>query len=863
MFIEFHSEWQTPLSTLAVSLYTGSSHIPSPTEILPELPNQVTELIILFSQILVEEATRKDPSSPRSSELFQVIHETVFPTTIDLLFTNQLYQSSLECLNSWIQYISVVEFNSTERHDITKPLDTLLDLIISEDSNISSKAIDVTIDILETKPSFFSKDLKNKISSIIFSPWCIHYLEECRNVEDYETFNNFARFVILFLEADVMGFNKNLMDDSKVEFLISLTDFPALPIEEELLSKDILEFWSELAETHLEDQDRVAVIFENDPQKIEGVNNKIYEIYTRVSLVFLKKMQIPKADFTSYKSQFMSYRRDIADFLDLIFPILKMPFYQYLTSSALDIVNQDISDVNGLEALLFAISTISGNFTESRLSPELLECLSKLLQEEVLKKVSSKVSDPGSIYLISTSIQLLSEVGFFYKVEQGVPFLPLVLEFLFACVMNSTSFELQASRAIAKIADDCRSSLITFLPTFETIVFNLIENSAVSAVVRERIVNSFASIVQANPDISAQEQHLKQTLTGIKLKITILIETESISTLESLDYLISLIKCVDEMGKGMQLPDELDDGDETDTPESFAIFSSVQEIVVSIISQVSLDKTRPILLQNFEIVEKCCDIFRRGLTESKSGPFTFDISVIIEYIVTKFPLCNPNALPNLFKLLETVIFTNYLKLTEASIHGICDVLILQNAELIRQDPDLLESSISMLQVIIEKKPSLLLYYSRFSSILDLCLLAISTKEKLVLKSASKFWSKLLVLKKGTRKDTEIVSELLYNGNLGITLTLTTLVSFLDTLRSNIEYFQEILKFLVLKHPLQSKDWFTRSFQEISGRRGREGQKELKNTDLFIKKMMATRGRGHEFAKVVKNFWLESNGLTNY
>ncbi|ODV93346.1 hypothetical protein PACTADRAFT_51947 [Pachysolen tannophilus NRRL Y-2460] len=874
IFVTSYKEWSYSLQSLYASLKNKNPQIINDSNI-NDFDSTYDMILLLFSQIVVEETSKLESSNVDKSNLHKFIHEKFFPITSALLFRTEMIKS-LDCLGSWIQYISTAELESVERYDLSIILDHLLDLIILNNADISQRAINVTVDILDTNPSMLNKVLKNKLDSLIFGKWGVNYLQSLIEDHDFENINQFSRLVILFLETDIIHVAHLLADDAnneKFEFLLNLTNFPGIPIDEELISKDFIEFWSELAEAYVDDEDRLLVLLKNDTDQLMKLNQKATSIFQRVSSIYWSKIHIPvnvdDEEFKLYKEEFMSYRSDVADFFDTIYPIVKIAMYKNLIDTISNNISSAKPNFQDIEASLFLINSISSNFNEDNINTNILSYLTNILESNFFEIISSNNSNENK-YTISTTIQFLSSIDFFYKHKIGLKYLPSILNFLFSCMLESNLYHLSSSKAICRISNDCRLSLVGYLPNFENLIVEMINNINILPIIRERIVNSYASIIQGikNPEI--QGKNLNILLGLINEKCVQLITNNQITNENTLNYLISLLNCIYEIGKGMQLPE--DDVEDFYSQEEINLINeywtndsyNIHDKIIRIITEVSTNSSSPMLLNNTEIVEKCCLIFKTGLTESIEGPFVFKDETLIQYILTKSGSANINTMPFLFELFDAVITANYKTISPSLVSSTVDTIFLSRLPLIKTDPDLIESSIKILGTIVEKKPSLIIYNGNFTIIiLHFCLENLSTSEKFILKSVSKFWSKLIVLKKGDKRDFEFISNLFLQEKLGVVLTYAVISNLLKSQRSNIDNFQEILKFLIVKYPLYVKNWLEDAFAKVNEERVNQRIDELKSYHVFIKKLIMTRGKTQAFQNVVKEYWLETNGLFNY
>ncbi|GME98128.1 unnamed protein product [Ambrosiozyma monospora] len=164
------------------------------------------------------------------------------------------------------------------------------------------------------------------------------------------------------------------------------------------------------------------------------------------------------------------------------------------------------------EASLYLLNALMANFNETNVTQFLVSNVKKLLDTDFLSAILPNVDQPQFQYFIQTSIQFLSSIDWFYK--SNTEYLPKILHFLFSCMFQS-KYQLSSSKAIALICDDCRSDLDQFLPNFEEVINEMVNSVEVEPLIRERIINSYASIIQGVKDPFIQGENLIKILNLI------------------------------------------------------------------------------------------------------------------------------------------------------------------------------------------------------------------------------------------------------------------------------------------------------------------------------------------------------------
>ncbi|GMG27819.1 unnamed protein product [Ambrosiozyma monospora] len=461
--------------------------------------------------------------------------------------------------------------------------------------------------------------------------------------------------------------------------------------------------------------------------------------------------------------------------------------------------------------------------------------------------------------------------------------------------MFQSKYQLSSSKAIALICDDCRSDLDQFLPNFEEVINELVNSVEVEPLIRERIINSYASIIQGVKDPQIQGENLIKILNLVDGKAYQVVAElnnangnggSNINPDVLLDYLTSLITCLASIAKGMQVPDELED---YYTSEQIAVIQQYWSIdqlgirnkILHIISTYELNDT---LVCNLTIMEQMTYVFKYGLTESIPGPFVFNTESILQFIIANFNRdsnSNNNSngkvnnsldtYPLLYNLYDSLIVSRSSEpMISESMVNTLDLIFFTKLEIIKADPDMIQSSINLFSSILAVKPSLLISPSSSSQqqqelskqqsqyknnlinpdltthqqpqqdqqplllpILQFTISNFQTNEKFVLRSLSTFWTKLINLRKGSRSDHMMIKRLFNETDMGQVLTFNLIKYMLLTTRSNLEYFTDVLRVLIAKFPMGVSNWLKNTFVELNNERQILAQKQEQEQDIEV------------------------------
>lgn len=889
LFFHNYSQFKDPVAALLNHL------IPDPNVMDITTLDETNFIILLnFVTILVEELIKRE----KITEIHEIIYKHVFP------YVNTVYQylnsldsvpcninlEALNCLNSWIIYIAMAETQSKVRYD---NLESLMNFLFKnfniaqdgiDDDSIESinKAISTLTEILETNPRM-SNPYKAVVKSLLFDEnnFGIFFINNVvfngdLNNQYEDEILNFINLLIIFILNDILHISKRLLDpvnQHTLNLFAKLSDYPGVPLIDEKISEQFLGFWDEFFNTFIDDEDTFDDLLSDSPDKEQfyAVRNQIS--YT-VCDIYCRKAQFP-SNQTSISTEFLNFRLNVGDLFSTLYSLLKNPFYDLLTRNAISLVqqisiNNDIKQhILSLEAIMFLLYKINDDstFYQSQ-SDLLLPHVDELLASNLLGSLTP-IDESFSHYsfIISTFIRYVSSIEFYFKTANGTKYLGDIFDILFSIILKSGSnLSLIASKTILNICQECRTNLVSFLPNLKILIIEMIQNIQIDNLIRQRMTNAYVSIAQT--EVGSDPNNFASSL----LDILKMIDSKSSEIMQELqeplnevtdDYLVSLLSCTNEVGKGCIIPEEIEDlYDESQKKTIDEYWSrddlSIKPLILSIVQKYSISY-KPYVNRS-TVTELCCQILKSGLSEPVNSPFKFELSIIFNYLVLKIDNCDPNSVYHIFKLFETVIITNHTLVDQQTLEEVVNKLFIKNLSGLKTDPDMIQSSIDVFTSIIEKRPSLLTGgLTTFPAILSFMIECLSAKEAPIIRSILKFWVSLISLKRGNEKEHEIIRNLLTNENLGSLLTEKLLESFLNSSRSLLDYYYPIFRNLLAKLQLYFKNWLIHSLEALPTSSYKFSDHDKKQ---FVHQLMLTRGQ-ISANEVLKNFWLKANGLIEF
>ncbi|KAG7663420.1 PDR6 [[Candida] subhashii] len=879
--------------------------------IINELQDETQfELLLTFLATLAEEISRQTEYLP---DLHSLIHQTIFQHLKVLyekfsqtsgILPEKLQLLSLDCLNSWVVYISVAENHSDQRYgdDMEIFMTYLLNqfnlgnqtTIFEDKMEIYNKSFTVLTEILDNIPRIVTK-FKPTILSILFeetkfgASFINTILLNTEFAEMYSSeIQNFVNLLITYLSLNLVHLSRTVLTEPSgniIRIIMTLTNFPGNPTEDEKISEQLLAFWEEFANTFIDDAEAIGDIIFNE-QTLAQYNSTRDAIFHEVSQIYFKKMRL----FPNATKEFSHYRSQVAELFILFYSMLGLSLYSSLCdlirNNLIQIRNNGHSEevVNDLETGLYLVYKITDDLTfydDEFAIGSLVPLINGIFNEDLIGRIEA-MPDYANKHISVTLLNLLSCLHFFFKSDIGCHYLPTTFNFLFSVILGNAkpTLSLIASKTVLKVCQDSEDKLVAFLPNLEMILIEMLKNPLMDGLIRERMTNSYISISQSIKDPVDLGNRIYKILIVISEQYNTLSDqpesfvnsTASPEPTKEIieDYAISLLSCINEIGKATELPEDIED---CLTPEQLTQTNlywtedplNIKSMILESLNQFSLNIES--LAKNTLMTEKCCNILKSGLSEPINGPFKFELEVIFSYLIVKIKNCNIQSIPPIYKLVETIVITNRKQLTPETLGCLLQGLFGDIYTILETDIDLIKASIELFSTIIERSPNLILKSSLFQDkILTYALFSLKNHETFTIKAVVKFWVNLITLKRGNADDHYLVRELITKKVLmtsefpmGYDLSAMLMAQFIDAPRSALEHYYPLFRNLIGKYPMEYKAWLLYFLSNNQVGKVASTQNEI---NQFVNKLMITRGQ-RQANEVLKNYWLQVNKLTEY
>lgn len=862
-FIKFSSEWPFCIPSVISTLAGNRSRTGGDGDLAFQIQNLDERRLILsldFCQLLLDETQSGKLSSVEESQVNEQLKNNIPALSLLLCFCSRSSFGSNILENVFKTYSLYGTYPIMEMIKTTEnllPVTAFIFSLLEKGGNdeLIRNALDEITTILERNPGFYSSDMKTHLARILIdmgrplieaiisknqeieSNSSTYIYADDDDMDEMEGFTKvFARITIALCEAELRHTERAHSDTTTVlfQYLLVISNFPGIPYVDHNITMDVLEFWNTYA----------------DSLEEESNNGDSNPLLLQVIEIFWKKSAFPifKSSWDHDMNEaFDSFRRDFWDFLELSYNLVGGTLFSTLTNNIVENFLMDNIDWLKIEASLSCISAL----TDSVPVANEYELLSQLLSSGLLPKVDS--ANDANVKM--TAIGFVGSYDNFFEMDAGKPFLFDALNFLFKSLVTS-SLANSTSKSILKLCSSNRAFLSDNFQEFFNTYVSMRLYQQLDNLPHQRTVLAISSVAQSLKDVEAQATYIGQLL-GV---ITQEIEREShlydtSFEEQSLFRIVSLLKCIASIGKGLQEPDDAPQS-ETDTQFQHASFwqADKHNIKPRIIKVIEIISLQPKFNSRVDINEACCDILKTGFLEHASGPFVFSLDTIVQFIKTK--CCFDESFSVIAEFTNCFVTSYALKHSEnlaIYIHSIIDIFSSFASSPLKDGPEAQTAYLKLHRQIILSFLTPFLQHHLAFDIIQYATFTISSQERFVLRESAKLWTALL---KASNEHLE--SHIAALGPSLVNILVQKISG--ESMRSELEYYVDVIKPLMQKHSIQAKVWLNKALIDESSTL--VGRIPVAQRRLILQQLVNLRGN-KQTASVVREFWLNSKGITDY
>ncbi|CCE63543.1 hypothetical protein TPHA_0F00560 [Tetrapisispora phaffii CBS 4417] len=872
--------------------------------------NELNNLLLTFTEIIVEDLVKYQSRKATMTNVYKILHDHLYITTmalinINLNIPNNSNDTLYASISAWITCVSSFRNLSTHGNmDLSEMFQNLITVMCtsSEQTDKYHKAEQILAifdNCFSNDPNLMSYDLRSQVEAIFLgvskagnadtskNAWMLEYMNYLVTNEMVSELKELAICITDFLQIStldvcnklftVIGTNSASPDNLNqyINVLLQMTNFPLTPILQEVFSVRMIDFWLDLADS-----------FTNlAPETLSPQAQTLAaDIFQQVVLIYLPKVSLINKEKIlneegedSSLHEFEDFKTATSDLIESLWNILGN---DKLTNVLIDSISKTTSDSSKqqnvdlfqTEVMAFLLNTLlmDMNLAESHWICDIIGS-NKNFINNILFLLESGFELPDStlsyrhlkIEFIRTSSVLIGTLSgcFLQDASQLNQCVQTLFKGLESCIISASELNTKLENIVVKsiytVFDTCRTELIPELSNSLTVLKSILRpDSNISNYSRERLMHTVGFIIQCVVANGPQEQ--ANYICQLVDIISDLYERSlGIDMPNKSDYVHCLLSCISELGSALVQPDEM---------ENSAILPRLQEfqqywmedplhIRIKILALLNSALSNPDYGKDSHFIETSCLILGKTLTLPDSEPhfLRYNMSEMMEFMINQLPKTNyVNSLPFFSYLLERMVAHFKNNIGPQDIEFIFDRFFLsQYQQYIHNDPDLLQTLINFANSMLDSKPSQLMlcrYWNDF--IVPEFLKLLPSREKFTISAVTKFWTKVINNRKYSQEELELSRQLI--AHVGQELVYQTMFGLFHTQRSDLSNYTDLIRALVAKYPLQTKEWMIEALPKIC-----EGKNAIH--EKFINKLAITRGN-RASGNAILEWWLQCNSL---
>lgn len=868
IFIKLPTQWPDCLQSFCTVIASGDTSIlyePNTHEfyqILNHMTQAQLALVLQFGQTLIEDATSDVTPNSVAPSLFEMVSRNCnyIVQLAEYLLNSDVVQRDpeltvqlLDTLNAWICF-SI--HNKLDEMPLKRFSSTMVALLRSPNDDIMLKSIETVTSLVTSYPRFFSVQIKEDLFQYLLDA-AQQYTSTDEALLSHDS-QKFCELLLAFSETCFEEFFSSSEPSATklaalLPFIASYSQVNAIPIVEDDMAMQVLEFWSSLV-------DEVISVSLGSTESVAQFVAQIIETYwTRIKLP-------PGPVLASWTldtwREFNTFRNDVCDFLELSYAIVGVQLYELLVNSAVGGIAQlDSASVNDcedtwniIECSLFCLNGLS----------EIIGAESSdfdKIQSVFESSLWVKLNECTNLRVRQTAVNLIGSYDAFFERPTGQPYLVPTQKYLFDS-LSVPALSLIASRSLQKLCQSSREYLTQLLPSFFEIYFSRSLYATLSTTAHERTCNALASVIQALASEDQKAEYISRLLETLTARMESFIQSSNPADVD-IASVISLLKCVVAIGKGIRVPDDRKD-------LSVAYMESVRDywatdpcgIKSRILQMIDVCAVQAAPYnQDTEVCDICCDIFKCGFSERLSNPFVFGYDVILKFVSSKYdhgPSSCWSSLVGLTSCMLTNISVSAVD-EEQSLECVTSALkIFFSSSSSFTETDLQSGTMQLLHNVLTHFTAFFLTNNSLNSIMPFAIAMMDSSDRFVLRDSRIFWAAFVCLKPAQSLEPMYFSILDTYGPSLVSILVSKVSG--DAARSELDQYTEVVRKLIFSHPLRCKPWFTASLLDSPNQS--VAKQDLKSRNQFLAKLLTLRG-SFQTKAVIKDFWLVCRGIADY
>lgn len=888
-FTKFPECWPNFIASTVATIATGKP-LPEFNESIEEVCRTLSErntvLGLEFCQVLIEDVKNANLENTQEAKVDGILNDNIPHLVILLRYASEILYPQVQqpkILEHVFKTYAAWALNHTMTAEYNQLLMPVTNFIFqyteaNPNSELYQLALEEISEILTRFPTFYNMEMKTYFAHILGQhgrplieqiektntriaqspePYIYDNDDEVEDMQELaQTFSKAAIALCELALNELSTTNPGPLETPEmatlIKYLLVISNFPGFPYVDHNLTMFMLEFWGTYADAYIQ------LEWENNEDAGLCIIQVIEIYWAKITLPLPVQQAHWKTD--SWEA-FDSFRKDFWEFLDMTYGIVGSQLFNTLVTNILEQLSSGTPpNWEKLEASLSCVNALSENITNEH------ALVAQLLQSPLLEQLAHL----ENMHIRTTGVNFIGSYSVFFEEDAGKAYLFPALDYLFKS-LSIASLSTTASRSVLKLCSSCRTYLSSSLSSFFDTYTNMSLYAILGNASHERTVLAISYVIQAVEDVETKAWYVNQLITLILGQLEkVNDEYEQSKQLtdgpskEAFQRIVSLLKCLGNIGKGLQVPDDFQGQPAKEQVDAMTAYwdadkFSIRANLLQVMRIFTIDRLD--FRASVDICESCCGILKSGFSESVPGPFVFPINTVLEFIKAKHATGPVDCRPALVDLSCCFVSSHSVGSSTIPAQYVNSLLATFFSEvdaMLEYEPETQTSNLKLLRQIFTHYAEVFLDNPKIEVMIRFAVQMLQSTDRFAMREATAFWTSFIGLSPssgGYAQQQAILSS------VGPDLA-RTLVSKIagDSARSELEYYSEVIKSLLSKQLFLAKPWFESALvvnpvhpvDKIDGQR----------RDKLCKQLVGLRG-SRQTTQVVKQFWLASRGITDY
>ncbi|CAG8042975.1 unnamed protein product [Penicillium salamii] len=849
--------------------------------ILPALNANASGALLFFSIALAEEAIRAESEATYRAKDQYPLHQALQSMKAGLYLVqfvlNGIMQHSqkfgddaidaalaAEAMSSWKTWLS---FHGIRSRSVPEDVDqlaiscgkTIIETL--RVPSLSENAASILTQAFESRRWVFDASSLSLVAEVLAFSIVTGHITAVSNGDEGLESMAFVDLLIAYvshLYLDVFTVPLSPHHEAILRLVHGIFKTPGYASIDDLGTPRALEFWSEIAESVLDD-------LKPDDPRYDLIKSHLAEVVLILPSKLLYPTSEDLADWSDEeRSEFGAFRHEGCDYLLAAYPIIGVELVTVFQRSATSHLQG--GDWRNFETAMFCIAQLSEAVDDNCHADQ---CLDGIFGSNAFARLCAGGETGMPVKARQTLVDSFGKYEFYF--ERHSSLLPGVLNILF----ESLSFELcaqAASRSILTLSKSCARLLTSDLPVFLDQLDKFRSMPTATASTMPKVLEGIATIIQTLSTDEEKAQTLERIL-GFFVQEANTAREEVTGPAHEHGRLRGhlVLSCIASIGKGLRSETDLTSID--DLPDEGPYPASFWNSGPGAESQRLLTEAMRLLIVGFPvdngIIEAACDILKAGYTE-RAGLFVFPPSMTVDFIKS-FPLGISGtdiimATASSFLASHASHAMQIRAQAEALTDHVARLFssMLQTPEL--YDPETANAGIDFLARLLPKYYQVLFIpmesnaESPLAVLLHFILHALSRPDPLPLRAASAFCVALVDLRSTSPEATNAIDSVHQEFIPRLCYTIVQQIAG-QCARSDMKFFSDALRRTIFKKMALARPALKAALEDLNPQfTDNNGQQvpllSPQDKSRFLESLVIARGAAAPSIDLVRDLWLK-------